>query len=226
MSIASLIFLALVAFAIGFFPLQESAERAGISVPILVPILVDLGLVLMGLGAMAARSIQLASWPLRVMTGLLILVSAAVQYYHAISQPEVHFVDVIVAVLPPLVLWAASSSVEMLIFGNTVKDAIAKAEAEEQRRKDAEIARQNRKIEQAQRRSAPQPVGAPVLTAVPKKSAPAGVKTQGPVKIDDASLEEAIKRVAAGESLSSVARAYGIPRTTLGRKVDAALAGN
>lgn len=127
-SIVSLATLAIVAFALGFYPLEESARRSGMKVPILLPVLIDLGLVLMSLGAMAARANRLSSWPMRLMAGLLILVSACVQYFHASAQPDVTPVDIVVAVLPPIVLWAASSAVESLLFGRSVKTAVAKAE--------------------------------------------------------------------------------------------------
>jgi len=127
-SIVSLAILAIVAFALGFYPLEESARRSGMKVPILLPVLIDLGLVLMSLGAMAARANRLASWPMRLMAGLLILVSACVQYFHASSQADVTPVDIVVAVLPPIVLWSASSAVESLLFGRSVKTAVAKAE--------------------------------------------------------------------------------------------------
>lgn len=176
-SIISLATLAIVAFALGFYPLEESARRSGMKVPILLPVLIDLGLVLMSLGAMAARANRLASWPMRLMAGLLILVSACVQYFHASAQPDVTPVDIVVAVLPPIVLWAASSAVESLLFGRSVKTAVAKAE------QDAARAAARTAAKTAQKPTRPTMKPAPTKPETPKhskkvKPTPAEVKQE------------------------------------------------
>lgn len=241
LAIVSLAILAIVAFALGFYPLEESARRGGIGIPILLPVLIDLGLVLMGLGAMAARANQLTAWPMRLMAAVLIIVSACVQYFHAAAQPDVTPIDIVVAVLPPIVLWAASSAVETLLFGKSVEGAVTKAENEAARAAARLAARQ------APKQSKPTVEATPAPKAVPAaKTAPAAVKpveapkvekiTPKPEKtftaptqtvkpqianVSEADLQEAIALVIEGKPLSTIAKQYGIARSTLGRKVEA-----
>lgn len=235
-AIVSLAVLAIVAFALGFYPLEESARRGGIGIPILLPVLIDLGLVLMGLGAMAARANRLTAWPMRVMAVVLILVSALVQYFHAAAQADVTPIDIVVAVLPPIVLWAASSAVETLLFGRSVENAVTKAD------QDAAKAAARAAAKLAPK---PQPTAKPKL-AEAKQSSPKHVETAKPTvqakpvkaevkpepvkkpvpkaqiaSVSDETLQEAIQQVLAGKPLSTVAKQYGINRSTLGRKTEA-----
>lgn len=245
-AIISLAILAMVAFALGFYPLEESARRGGIGIPVLLPVLVDLGLVLMGLGAMAARANRLTAWPMRAMAAILILVSAFVQYFHASSQPNASIIDIVVSILPPIVLWAASSAVETLLFGQSVNNAVAKADQEAARKEARLKARNTPKSTGAT--PTPKPVKSttqpkntqeakPVTPSLEiprsvfeekqkpetiekaKKPANAAPKKSS---VSDTELQEAIALVIEGNPLSTVAKQYGIARSTLGRKVEAA----
>lgn len=236
LSVTSLIILAAVAFALGFYPLQESAVRAGIGAPILLPVLVDLGLVLMGLGAMAARANGLSHWPMRLMAIFLILVSAAVQYFHSMEQPGVTPIDVVIAVLPPLVLWASSSAVETLIFGKSVQDAVAKADQTAARAAARIEARKQIKLnppsEKQSTKATPKGVAQPRQPQAPQNAFAAAkanttVATSTPKhqssgsNLSEKELQEAIALVRAGEPLATTAKQFGIARSTLGRKVEA-----
>lgn len=245
LAIASLAILAVVAFALGFYPLEESARRGGLGIPVLLPVLIDLGLVLMGLGAMAARANQLKAWPMRVMAAILILVSACVQYFHASNQPDVTPIDIVVAVLPPIVLWAASSAVETLLFGNSVERAVVKAETEAARQASRLAARDTAQSSRVTKTSVVKPKNQKSAPAQETKLAspklepntPKHSETTKPVSlskpsvtpavklktadISDTKLQEAIALVIGGEPLSTVAKQYGIARSTLGRKADA-----
>lgn len=193
----------------------------------------------MGLGAMAARANQLKAWPMRLMAVVLILVSACVQYFHATMQPHVMVIDIVVAVLPPIVLWSASSAVETLLFGKSVENAVSKAEHAAARQVTRQAAKNAPKAvvatatpptvavntsavsKQVEATITPREVDKVSLQspAVRSKSTPAKSKPAG---VSDKRLDEAVALVLSGEPARTVAREYEISRSTLGRKVEAA----